>query len=152
MPTIEIETLLPASVEACFDSALDVGLHCETMTWSGERAVAGKTEGILELGDRVTWEARHLGFRFRMTVEITRFSRPHYFVDEQVSGPFKRLCHRHDFYPVSGGCRMVDAFEYEAPFGVLGRLAERLFLHRYMARLLTRRVDALRQRMAPATF
>ena len=38
---------------------------------------------------------------------------------------------------------MVDVFDFSAPFGVLGTVAERLFLTAYMSRFLERRAQAL---------
>jgi hypothetical protein len=42
---------------------------------------------------------------------------------------------------------MTDVFDYVAPLGVLGKLADRLFLERYMRRLLEER-NAVIKRMA----
>jgi hypothetical protein len=39
---------------------------------------------------------------------------------------------------------MKDEFQFTAPFGFLGRLAERLFLAHYMTRFLTQRAAALK--------
>lgn len=91
------------------------------------------------LGDTVTWRARHFGLPFRMTSAITAWEPPHRFVDEQVLGPFARWWHEHVFEPIPGGTRMVDVAEFAAPFGPVGRLAERLVLERYLTRLLTER-------------
>ena len=41
-----------------------------------ERAIAGVTHGLIELGDEVTWEARHFGIRQTLKVRITGFERP----------------------------------------------------------------------------
>ena len=40
---------------------------------------------------------------------------------------------------------MVDVFEYAAPLGVLGQLAEWLVLTSYLSRFLTRRAYALKR-------
>jgi hypothetical protein len=39
---------------------------------------------------------------------------------------------------------MQDRFEYKSPLGSLGRLADLLFLKRYMERLLRTRADVIR--------
>jgi len=56
-----------------------------------------------------------------------------------VRGAFARFDHDHYFEPHDGGTRMVDVFDYSAPLGLLGRLAERVILNRYMRRLLIER-------------
>jgi ligand-binding SRPBCC domain-containing protein len=87
----------------------------------------------------VTWEATHFGVRQRLTSRITAFDPPHRFVDEMVRGAFARFRHEHQFVAVEGGTEIVDTFDYTSPLGPLGRLADRLFLVRYMTRLLRER-------------
>lgn len=111
---------------------------------SRERAVAGVTTGLMGAGDTVTWEAVHLGIRQRLTVRITRYERPRLFVDEMVEGAFRRLTHTHEFRAIDEGTLMVDTFDYSSPLGVLGRLADVLFLKRYLLRFLSERARALK--------
>jgi len=61
MIRIELTTIINARAEAYFDGSRGVGLHQVSMGHTRERAIAGKTEGLLELGDEVTWRARHWG-------------------------------------------------------------------------------------------
>ncbi len=145
MPIIQVESLVRASIERCFDLALDVDLHQRSMAHTAERAVAGRTSGMLELGDTVTWEAVHLGGRQRLTVRITRLERPHVFVDQMVRGAFRSFVHLHTFTAVEGGTLIGDHFDYRSPLGLLGSLADRLFLKRYMRRMLRGRQAALKQ-------
>jgi ligand-binding SRPBCC domain-containing protein len=131
--TVTIETLIHAPPEFCFDLARDVSTHAESAAFSGERVVEpGRTSGLLELGDLVTFEGRHFGIRQRFTARIVELERPRRFVDEMVRGAFKRLRHVHEFQPSDGSTVMRDILEWEAPFGFLGRLADSLFLRRHM--------------------
>ncbi len=59
MTEIFLETQINAPVEVCFRASLDVGLHLGSAASTGERVVAGRTSGVCELGDEITWEARH---------------------------------------------------------------------------------------------
>ena len=61
MPAIHLETSIDAPPEIVFDAARDVTVHIESARDTGERAVAGVTHGPMDLGDTVTWEARHFG-------------------------------------------------------------------------------------------
>jgi hypothetical protein len=88
MPLIRLTTIIDAAIERCFDLARSVEAHLESTSATGERAVAGVTTGLLELGDEVTWDARHLGVRQRLRVQISEMDRPTRFVDEMVAGPF----------------------------------------------------------------
>ncbi|HEX8140868.1 MAG TPA: SRPBCC family protein [Pyrinomonadaceae bacterium] len=136
MPTIHLETFISAPPHVCFDLARSVDVHMASTGDTGERAVAGVTSGMMNLGDEVTWEARHLGVRQRLTSRITRMERPRLFVDEMQRGAFKRWHHTHTFLAREGGTLMIDDAAYASPLGLLGRLADRLFLERYMTRLL----------------
>lgn len=109
------------------------------MVRAKERAVAGVTSGEIGLGETVTWSARHFGIRFRMTSKITEFDRPKRFVDEQISGPFKRWWHEHEFVADESGTLMIDRIEFDAPLGFLGSIAEKLILARYMEQLIVQR-------------
>ena len=114
------------------------------MSRSAERAVDGVTEGRIELGERVTWRARHFGWTFEMTSRITEMTRPTRFSDEQVAGPFKYWRHAHLFEPVADGTRMIDRIDYEAPLGPLGRIFDRLLLNRYLTNLIAQRNDFIK--------
>jgi ligand-binding SRPBCC domain-containing protein len=150
MPAIRVETFIRAEPEACFDLARDVEAHVASMTRTKERAVGAITTGLLGLGDEVTWEATHFGIRQRLTSRITRFDRPRMFVDEMVRGAFDSFEHLHEFSPESGGTRMVDVFTYRAPLGWMGRLADVLFLERYMHDFLTERARGLKEKLERA--
>jgi len=106
---------------------------------SRERVVAGVESGLMAMGDTVTWKARHFGLSFRMTSKITVYESPTRFVDEQTSGPFASWWHEHRFEPRDGHTLMTDVVRYESPAGAVGRLVDRVFLERYMRRLLTQR-------------
>jgi len=136
MRRIDIVTEIGAPPALVFDTSLRVDVHTESMAASGERVVSGVTSGVLRLGDRVTWQARHFGRTWRMTAAITALARPTYFVDEQVAGPFAIWRHAHHFTTAPGGTEMRDTIEFAAPYGFLGRVAEAAFLERYMARLI----------------
>ncbi len=139
MPVIVLRTRVAAPPSRCFDLARDIDLHQRSTAASRERAVAGVTSGLLGRGDKVTWEATHFGVRQRLTSRITEFDPPNRFVDEMVQGAFARFRHEHQFLSIPDGTDMVDIFDYTSPLGPLGRLADGLFLRRYMTRLLRAR-------------
>lgn len=140
MPEFSIETIIAAPVEACFELALSVDAHTASMGPSGERAIAGVTSGVMQLGDTVTWRAKHFGLPFRMTSWITAYERPHRFVDEQQRGPFASWWHEHTFVGApTGRTVMVDVIRFRSPLGPLGRLVDRLILARYLSRLIRQR-------------
>lgn len=139
MPRLILTTTIPAPAQDCFVLSLSVDAHSASMRGSGERAVAGVTEGVMTLGDTVTWQARHLGVPVRMTSTISVHEAPHRFVDEQTAGPFRRWWHEHTFEETPVGTVMTDRVDFAAPLGPLGRLVERVWLTHYMTKLLKRR-------------
>ncbi len=145
MPVIKLETNINAPSERCFDLARSIDLHTNSMKHTGEQAVAGRTQGLIELGETVTWRARHFGIWQTLTSKITQFDYPNSFTDEMVSGAFRSFKHEHRFRQVNGQTVMTDVFSFEAPFGLLGRLANFLFLRRYMKRLLEIRNHVIKQ-------
>ncbi len=122
-----------------FDLSRSIDAHKLSMSGSREEAVAGVTSGLISLGQEVTWRAWHFGVPLRMTSRITAMDAPDYFVDEQVSGPFRSFRHVHEFANDATGTLMIDRIEFTAPLGLLGRLAEKLFLARYLKRLIESR-------------
>jgi ligand-binding SRPBCC domain-containing protein len=145
VPTIHVETVIHAPIERCFDLARDPDLHARSVAHTGERVISRTGSGLLNLGDVVTFEARHFGIKQRLTAKITRFERPHLFEDRMVRGTFTSFTHVHAFEKTDVGTRMIDTFEYRVPLGPLGALAARLFLTRYLRRLLAGRAAHLKQ-------
>lgn len=145
MSRIRLETLIAAPVERVFDVARDIDVHQRSVAHTDERAIAGRLTGRIGPGETVTWQARHFGRTWSLTSQITAFEPPEMFVDQQVSGPFRSFRHEHRFRSVDGGTLMTDDWLHIAPFGVLGRLADRLLLDRYMRGLLQTRNAAVRR-------
>jgi ligand-binding SRPBCC domain-containing protein len=114
----------------------------------GEQAVplAGQIGGLLGLGDEVTWRARHFGVRQCLTSRITRFDPPFAFQDTMQRGAFAHMQHDHFFRArPDGRTEMRDVFRFAAPLPVLGIVAERLVLERYMRNLLRERNEVIKQ-------
>lgn len=145
MPIIRLETFINAPIERCFDLSRSIEAHSHSTTGTEEMAIAGVTSGLMGLNDEVTWRARHLGVRQHLTSRITRFQYPTLFRDSLVRGAFKRIDHDHHFEERDGGTLVVDIFDFNAPLGPLGWMAERLFLINYMRRFLLERNRILKQ-------
>ena len=139
MPIIILKTLINAPIEHCFDLSRNIDLHLQSMKASGENAIAGKKTGLINLHESVTWRARHFGIPFEMTNKISTIEYPTRFVDEMVKGPFKKLHHQHQFKIMGSQTEMTDIFEFQAPLGLLGWLAEKIFLKNYMLKLIEKR-------------
>lgn len=139
MPIIKTDMFIYAPRDICFDVARDIDIHTESTSQTNERAIGGVTSGLIGLNETVTWEAVHFGVKQNLTVRITEFDFPNRFVDEMEKGAFKRFYHVHEFIEKQTGTLMVDTFDYTSPFGIIGRLADRLFLEQYMKEFLIKR-------------
>ena len=144
MAQFRITTLIAAPLEVCFDLARDIDFHVRSLADTGERAVAGRTAGLIGLGESVTWEARHLGVRQRLTSQVTAFDRPAYFRDVMTAGAFRAFAHDHRFEAADGGTLMTDDIAFRSPLGPLGWLVDTLFLTGYLRRLLEGRCRAIK--------
>ena len=139
MPKIILTTLIHAPIEKVFDLSRSIDLHMESIKQTEEKAIAGTISGLIELGETVTWRAKHFGIWQTLTSKIVEYDRPNLFVDEMVSGVFKSFRHEHRFTASGGQTIMKDIFEFESPLGVLGKLFNKLIITRYMTRLLKER-------------
>ncbi|ALV47184.1 cyclase [Arthrobacter alpinus] len=139
--TVAFECITRANIPKAqlFDLARSIDAHTESMAASREQAISGVTSGLISLGEDVTWRAWHFGLPLRMTSRITRMEAPDVFIDEQISGPFQSFRHVHEFIEFAGVTTMIDRIEFQAPFGLLGRLAEKLVLARYLQKLIETR-------------
>lgn len=146
MPRIELHTVVRAPIEIVFDLSRSVDLHQLSQSRHGERAVDGRTSGLIGLGESVTWEAVHFGVRQRLTSRIEAMERPRHFRDSMVRGAFQRFDHDHHFEALNLlETRMTDVFDYTSPWGLLGRMADALFLAGYMSSLLGERNRMIRE-------
>lgn len=145
MPTITLSTIIHTPIEICFDFSRSIDLHMLSTAETGERAIAGRTSGLVELNDTVTWRAKHLGVWQNLTSKISEFHRPHFFVDEMVSGAFKSFRHEHHFEECKEGTLMKDIFTFESPLGILGTLANKIFLTNYMSYFLNKRNKMIKE-------
>ena len=139
MPLIKLELLIDADRSIVFDLARSIDLHMVSAGKTNEKAIAGRTSGLIEVGESVTWRAKHLGFYQKLSVIITEMERPDFFADEMTKGAFKRFHHVHRFVEEDGKTRMIDEFDYESPLGFLGKITDWLFLESYMKRFLEER-------------
>lgn len=148
MVTLRELIVIRAPIERCFDLARSVEVHLAGNVHSGEAAVAsgGVTSGLIGMGQRVTWRAKHFGVWQSLTSEITAMDRPAYFQDTMIEGAFRLMKHDHFFRPLSTDeTEMKDVFCFAAPLPIFGRVAEIAVLRRYMRALLRERNAVLKQ-------
>lgn len=145
MTIIILETIVFAPIQICFDLSRNIDLHKLSLNHTNEKAIDGKTSGLIEKDEFVTWQARHFGFNQKMTVKIVEMNSPTYFCDEMTKGIFKSMRHEHLFEEQAQGTLITDKFYYETPFGILGKIFDALVLKNYLTRLLKTRNLSLKK-------
>ncbi len=145
MPRIHLSLTIAAPQQRVFNLSRSVEMHTASTQHTGERVVAGRMTSLFELGDTVTWRAKHFGIWQELTSGITEMQPYSYFVDEMVKGAFHSFRHEHRFTAIDANTTvMEDVFEYRSPLGILGTLADKVFLEKYMTNLLQRRNECIK--------
>ena len=74
-------------------------------------------------------------FRITWRAQLSAVDSPHGFLDTAVQSPFRTWTHKHEFIAHPDGTLIRDSIEYEVPFGILGAVANRLFVSKEIDRL-----------------
>lgn len=143
MAQFTLERVIRALPEKVFDVSLDPELHVRSMASHAETMLRSPDGGVFSEGSTVTWRARHFGIFFRLTSVVYAIERPHRFCDSQIAGPFAAFAHEHEFEPHPDGTLMRDTITFRSPFGILGTIVDRLFMTRYLKRLIGERNDTV---------
>ncbi|MDI1256517.1 MAG: SRPBCC family protein [Flavobacterium sp.] len=144
MTKIHLKTIINAPIEKVFDTNRNIDIHLLSTSQSNEKAIAGKTSGLIELDETVTWKAKHFGIYLTHKSIISAMNFPIYFVDEMVEGQFKSFRHEHSFEAKNGITIMTDSIRYETPFGILGSIFDNLILKKYLTRFIQKRNNILK--------
>jgi len=86
-----------------------------------------------------------LGITMNWMTEITHIADKQYFVDEQRFGPYALWHHQHHFKEIKGGVQMTDLVHYAIPYGVIGRIANSLFVGKQVQHIFAYREQAIEE-------
>ena len=89
-----------------------------------------------------------LGIPMRWATEISHVEDKKYFVDEQRFGPYAFWHHQHWFEQTPEGIVMQDLVHYGLPLGILGRIANWLFVKRQLTAIFDYRIKAVDELLA----
>jgi ligand-binding SRPBCC domain-containing protein len=82
-----------------------------------------------------------LGIKLDWMTEITQVQHEQYFIDEQRFGPYKFWHHQHHFQEIPGGVLMNDILTYGMPFGILGQMANGIFVANKLQKIFNYRKE-----------
>ncbi len=87
-----------------------------------------------------------LGIKLNWCTEITQVHKGVYFVDEQRFGPYAMWHHEHHIAETKDGIMMTDIIHYKLPLGVLGDLANTLFVRKKLHGIFDYRFKVLEKK------
>ena len=90
-----------------------------------------------------------LNFPLTWVTEITQVKEKEFFIDEQRVGPYKMWHHEHIFKTKEDGVLMTDIITYIPPFGLLGKLANSLFVKKRINEIFDYRSQIIEQLFKP---
>lgn len=101
-----------------------------------------------ERGEDHTGETAHFvmefgGFEFEADMKVVKWVKNRLFVIESISG--MKLRGKDIVEPIKGGTRVTWDFEYEMPFSLLGKVADKLLFHKVSERLIERNLRNLKE-------
>jgi len=144
MTIIKLQTKIKAPIEIVFNLSRNIDIHLFSTSQTNEKAVAGKTSGLIELNETVTWKGKHFGIYLKHSSKITEMEFPNYFVDIMEEGHFKSFRHEHYFSEENSFTTMKDVLIYETPFGIFGKLFDKILLKNHMKKFLLERNSVLK--------
>lgn len=147
MTVITLHTHINSTTKEAFQLSLDIDFHKRTASQTDEEAIAGVTSGIIKYNETVTWRGKHFGVFLTHTSIISAYDAPTYFVDEMIEGRFKSFRHQHYFEQKGEGVYMKDVITYQTPYGIFGKLFDRLLLKKHMTDFITNRNSILKNEL-----
>lgn len=144
MTTIKITTHYFAPIETVFDTNRNIDIHQQSASKTKEVAIAGITSGLINKNETVTWKGKHFGVFLTHQSLISEMIFPTYFIDEQLKGQFKSFKHQHFFEQKENYVEVTDILEYETPFGIFGKLFDKLLLKNHLTNFIIHRNTVLR--------
>lgn len=145
MTKIQITTDIEAPIEIVFNLSRNIDIHLLSTYQTNEKAIDGRTSGLIEVNETVTWRGKHFGFYLKHNSVIPELDFPVYFVDEMLEGSFKSFRHQHSFKFEKGKTIMTDDIFYETPYGIFGKLFDRLILEKYMTSFIKKRNQIIKE-------
>jgi|TARA_B110000879_G_scaffold27658_2_gene37613 ligand-binding SRPBCC domain-containing protein len=110
-------------------------------------------EILSDVKDKKMYEGMVIQYKIRpilnipldWVTEITHVKEKSHFVDEQRFGPYAFWHHEHHFKAMEGGVKIEDILHYSAPLGLLGKIAEVLYVDNKVKQIFEYRYQKLNE-------
>ena len=86
-----------------------------------------------------------LGIKIKWVTEITQVIRNSYFIDEQRFGPYSFWHHKHFIKEIDNGILMDDVIHYKIPFGLIGRILNKIYVQNKLDKIFKYRENKLNE-------
>ncbi|RZS99914.1 SRPBCC family protein [Aquimarina brevivitae] len=146
MTVIKLTTTIKAPIEKVFNLSRSIDFHIKTASKTNEKVIAGRSTGLIELGETVTWKGKHFVLYLTHQSLITQYDFPKSFTDEMVSGHFNYFKHQHLFDTDHTYTYMTDILSYQVPYGKIGSLIDFLWIKKHLTQFLLHRNTLLKER------
>ena len=87
-----------------------------------------------------------LGVKITWVTEITQVKDKEFFIDEQRMGPYKMWHHQHIFEIKDNGVLMKDIITYIPPFGLIGQIANKIFIKKQLKNIFDYRQKVINEK------
>jgi len=84
-----------------------------------------------------------LNIKMKWLTEITQVKDKSFFIDEQRMGPYKMWHHQHFFEEQNDGVLMTDIVTYIPPFGIVGNIANAVFIKKQLRNIFDYRYKVM---------
>jgi len=127
---IEKSIVIEAPVEKVFAFVTDLDNFLKTQPPEMEMEVLSRDEGSLRVGFIAKVRAKVGDQVWELEVETTEFVENERHVARQKGGPMKKFLMTDLFEPADGGTKWTSIVEYELPYSLLGKLIDKLKVHK----------------------
>jgi len=145
--TLETSQKIPASVEKVWDFISSPhNLKLITPEHMSFEVTTKKLAEKMYAGMIISYIVKPVyGIKMKWVSEITHVKEPEYFVDEQVSGPYKFWHHSHHLTEIENGVLMNDIINYKPPFGFIGSIANWLIIRKQLNEIFQYRTNKVEE-------
>ncbi|MFN5134007.1 MAG: SRPBCC family protein [Chitinophagaceae bacterium] len=149
MATFSLKTVqnLPVDLDTAWDFFSNpANLQAITPQNMGFQILSNHHGSKMYAGQIIEYKVKPvLGIPIYWMTEITHVKDRKYFVDEQRFGPYQLWHHQHHFKEIDGGVEMTDIVHYRNPLGVLGNIANSLFVKNQLKQIFEYRFEKVEE-------
>ena len=117
-----------------------------TPKWMKFEITSENEDNIIFPGMIITYKISPLlNIPIQWITRITYVKEKVSFIDQQNRGPYKKWIHEHKLQETPKGIIMHDTIKYIPPFGIIGRIANWIFIKRRVMKIFDYREQILNQ-------